>query len=423
MSSPTIHRRSNFVDWRTQLCQLFNAPPESHDEDLFKMLAMTRSKLLPENRDANQEKLALPYHTIYRVKCHRKEQTHMFLDTPWLVKDSPTGEHIHGSMFVRNIALHIQQYTNLSFIVYKSYACCKTGANKVKKTNPTKPGSGDSDQLVSNDENELAEFLEGESVCLVGSELSAGLKRLTRQNIQENSYYPSFNVGTEFQAPYPWFYHQRAPLEERRRQLKPELLTRVNSFVEYVNDSFGPEYAVVDTLLSQGKISRKYLCYLYVSECCSQKYENQLTLWQQSPDTVILRTEKDDEGNKKAYLTKSWLGLPAEESQKGPGEADGLATSLLVSSWTFDGLFQENVESITIDDFKMSEEVLKITALSTYPMRYADPTIGTSLRKQGEMFWKFRNPCYIYYSEENESEENIVSQSDNQLYRCKSANI
>lgn len=122
-------------------------------------------------------------------------------------------------------------------------------------------------------------------------------------------------------------------------------------------------------------------------------------------------------------MTKSWLGLPAEESQKGPGEADGLATSLLVSSWTFDGLFQENVESITIDDFKMSEEVLKITALSTYPMRYADPTIGTSLRKQGEMFWKFRNPCYIYYSEENESEENIVSQSDNQLYRCKSANI
>ncbi|RAL62438.1 hypothetical protein DID88_005004 [Monilinia fructigena] len=236
--------------------------------------------------------------------------------------------------------------------------------------------------------NELAEFLEGESVCLVGSELSAGLKRLTRQNIQENPYYPSFNVGTEFPAPYPWFYHQRAPLEERRRQLKPELLARVNSFVEYVNDSFGPEYAVVDALLSQGKISRKYLCYLY------------------SPETVILRTEKGDEG-KKAYLTKSWLDLPAGGSLKGSGEADGLTTSLLVSSWTFDGLFQENVESITIDDFKMSEEVLKITALSTYPMRYADPAIGTSLRKQGEMFWKFRKPCYIYYSEQDESEENI----------------
>ncbi|QSZ28706.1 hypothetical protein DSL72_003206 [Monilinia vaccinii-corymbosi] len=389
MSSPTIRRHNNFVDWRTQLCQLFNAPPESHDEDLFKMLEMTRGKLLPDNRDASQEKLALPYNTIYRVKCHRKEQTHMFLDTPWLERDSPTGEHIHGSMIVRDVSLHIQQYTNLSFILYKNYACCKPEANKVKKSNSTKPRSGDSDQLGSNDEDELAEFLEGESVCLISSELSAGLKRLTRQNIQENPYYPSFDVGTEFPAPYPWFYHQRAPLEERRCQLKPELLTHVNSFVEYVNDSFGPEYAIVDALLGQGKISRKYLCYLY------------------SPETIILHAEKDDEEKKKAYLTKSWLHLPARGNLKETEEPAGLAASLLVSSWTFDGLFQENVKSITIDDFRMPEEVLKITALSTYPMRYADPTIGTSLRKQGEMFWKFRNPCYVYYSEEDDSDENI----------------
>ncbi|ESZ90518.1 hypothetical protein SBOR_9104 [Sclerotinia borealis F-4128] len=388
-SSPTLHRHNNLVDWRSQLCQLFNAPPESHDEDLFKMLEITRSKILPDNRDLEPEKLTLPYHTIYRVRCHQKEQTHMFLDTPWLVKDSSTGEHIHGSMIVRNIALHVQQYTNLSFIVYQNYACCKPKSDTLIRSKSLKSKSGDSEHPVANDENELVEFLEGESVCLVGSELSAGLKRLTRQNIQENSYYPSFNVGTEFEAPYPWFYHQRASLEERRRQLKPELLTRVNSFVEYVNDSFGPEYAIVDALLSQGKISRKYLCYLY------------------SPETVILRTVKEEEGKKKAYLTKSWLHLQAGGSPKERGQSVTLAPSLLVSSWTFDGLFQENVESITVDDFKNSEEVVKITALSTYPMRYADPTIGTSLRKQGEMFWKFRHPCYIYYSEEDESEDDI----------------
>ncbi|CAD6448075.1 a56ed3e4-431d-41f8-b4f6-7bb6a024c650 [Sclerotinia trifoliorum] len=389
ISSTTLHRQSNFVDWKSQLCQLFNAPHDSHDEDLFKMLEMTRSKLLSDSRDANQEKLALPYHTIYRVRCHQKELSHMFLDTPWLVKDSPTGEHIHGSIIVRNIALHTQEYTNLSFIVYKDYACCRPKIDKMNTSDSTKSKSACSEQPSSNGENELAEFLVGESVCLIGSELSAGLKRLTRQNIQENSYYPSFNVSTEFKAPYPWFYHQRAPLEERRRQLKPELLARVNSFVEYVNESFGPEYAIVDTLLSQGKISRRYLCYLY------------------SPDAVILRADKDDEGKKKAYLTKSWLYLPAGGSPKGSGESATLTTSLLVSSWTFDGLFQENVELITIDDFKTSEEVVKITALTTYPMRYADPTIGTSLRKQGEMFWKFRKSCYIYYSDEDESEENI----------------
>ncbi|ATZ45671.1 hypothetical protein BCIN_01g04130 [Botrytis cinerea B05.10] len=389
VSSPTLHRHNNFVDWRSQLCQLFNAPSDSHDEDLFKMLEMTRSKLLPDANDPNQEKLSLPYHTIYRVRCHQNGQIHMFLDTPWLVKDGPASGHIHGSIIVRNIALHTQQYTNLSFIVYKDYACCKSKINSLKPENSTKLQPGDSEQTGLNDGNEISEFLEGESVCLIGSELSAGLKRLTRQNIQENSYYPSFNVGTEFKAPYPWFYHQRAPLEERRRQLKPELLTRVNSFVEYVNESFGPEYAVVDALLSQGKITRTYLCYLY------------------SPDTVILRTEKHDVGKTKAYLTKSWLHLPVTGSSNGSGESATLETSLLVSSWAFDGLFQENVELITIDDFKTPEEIVKITALSTYPMRYADPTIGTSLRKQGEMFWKFRNACYVYYSEEDESVETI----------------
>lgn len=128
-----------------------------------------------------------------------------------------------------------------------------------------------------------------------------------------------------------------------------------------------------------------------------------------------MRNSKDDEGQKKAYLTKSWLQLPAGGNSKERGDLASLATSLLVSSWTFDGLFQENVESITIDDFKTSDEVVKITALSTYPMRYADPTFGTSLRKHGEMFWKFRNPCLVYYSEEDESGDNIVGKSDYQL--------
>lgn len=78
---------------------------------------------------------------------------------------------------------------------------------------------------------------------------------------------------------------------------------------------------------------------------------------------------------------------------------------------------------ITIDDFKSSEEVVKITALNTYPMRYADPTIGASLRKQGEMFWKFRNPSYVYYSEEDESEDNIVSKYNCHIFTLKIANI
>ncbi|KAM3071585.1 hypothetical protein ACMFMG_009461 [Clarireedia jacksonii] len=378
MSSPTMHRDLNSVDWRAQLCQLFDAPHESQDEELFKMLEISRSKLaLPENPDTESGRFSMPYHTIHRVTCLARQSTELYLDTPWVVHDGSGVSHIHGSIVVRNVALHMKQYTNLAFIVYKTYTCCSIPPGLVRQI----PPGGTA----------IAQFLASESVCLISEELSAGLKRLTRQNIHENPYYPSFNIGTEFEAPYPWFYNQRAHLEERRRQLKPELLSRVNSFVEYVNDSFGEEYAVVDSLLNKGMISPKYLKYLY------------------SPDTVVLRAKKNEVGSrKKAFLTKSWL-LPGPQDQSIPsGDLNqSLTLSLSVSSWTFDGAFHEVIETIAIECPKNPDEIIKVPSLAIYPIRFADSAIAIALRKQGEMFWKLRRGGYVYYSDDDGINENV----------------
>ncbi|PQE06116.1 hypothetical protein CJF30_00005059 [Rutstroemia sp. NJR-2017a BBW] len=378
MSSPTMHRHLNSVDWRTQLCQLFDAPHETHDEELFKMLEISRSKLaLPDNPDTESGRFSMPYHTIHRVTCLARQSTEMYLDTPWVVQDVSGAAHVHGSIVVRNVALHMKQYTNLAFIVYKSYTCCSgIPLGAVAQLPPTGAPVG--------------KFQTTESVCLISEELSAGLKRLTRQNIHENPYYPSFNIGTEFEAPYPWFYNQRAHLEERRRQLKPELLSRVNSFVEYVNDSFGEEYAIVDSLLNKGMISPKYLNYLY------------------SPDTVVLRANTKEGLRKKAYLTKSWLFPRLQDQSIANGDPIPISVlSLSVSSWTFDGAFHEDIETIAIECLKNPDEIIKIPSLPVYPMRFADSAIGIALRKQGEMFWKLRRGGYVYYSDEDGVNESV----------------
>jgi mRNA-degrading endonuclease RelE of RelBE toxin-antitoxin system len=131
---------------------------------------------------------------------------------------------------------------------------------------------------------------------------------------------------------------------------------------------------------------------------------------QQSPDTVVLRTNKKEGSRKKAFLTKSWL-LPSLQDQSIPN-GDPIQSSFLslsVSSWTFDGAFHEDVETIAIECPKNPDEIIKIPSLGVYPLRFADSAIAIALRKQGEMFWKLRRGGYVYYSDDDGANETVVS--------------
>lgn len=131
---------------------------------------------------------------------------------------------------------------------------------------------------------------------------------------------------------------------------------------------------------------------------------------QQSPETVVIRT-KNNEGpiRKKAFLTRSWL-LPTPQDPTIPyGDLRQTSLSLSVSSWTFDGAFHEEVESIAIEYPKNHDEIIKIPSLALYPLRFADSAIAIALRKQGEMFWKLRRGGYVYYSDDDGANESVVS--------------
>jgi hypothetical protein len=238
------------VDWRSHLCNLLRTSTKVSDDILIDALEATTKKLEIAEKSGKIYLSLDPsarYHTIHRINCPLSRTKAMYLDLPEVSYSFTGHSHLQGHAEIDDLEVHIEPYKQLSFVVYKDYNC--------------------EDIPLQCPENvDTTEFIQGESVCIVNNQLYEGLTVLKDRELEKiPSYYPKFGILEEFRAPYLWLFHQRVEFEAKRQQLPSRLLKHVNVFVDYINKSFGQEYAAVDMLLAQGHITSQYLSYLYVS--------------------------------------------------------------------------------------------------------------------------------------------------------------
>lgn len=135
--------------------------------------------------------------------------------------------------------------------------------------------------------------------------------------------------------------------------------------LKFLRTGFIRNHTHARELLSQRKISKDTIAYLF------------------KPGAVIV-----------SYNTLRIRGLKQIELLR----TLPVAWDLSCQSWTFDGKFHQEIESLLLPGKDLKNSSMNITSLPFYPLEYAQPEIDQKLLQRGKTFWKFRKPVYVTYS-------------------------
>ena len=368
------------------------------------------------------------YQIIYRLQKsedikqengkHRREQrTLLFFDHPDWVRGQGTEKHIKSNLPLTNFELYLEKNKDISFIVYQTFSELGTDSTESDSTShrpqPAK-----------------------ETIKLVNKDLIGAIEILLDSQPQYAELAGEFSKSLELPAPYLFIFHSRKSLEEFQDSLLAHAKAQLSSLLNYVTEKYADEYAAADSLLSQNKISPKFLRYLF-----------------KPGDLLISRVD----GHYQGYVSKSWPTKIRARKVPRSGAAKyhmgtvmplygsrGRDTRMVndkvtvhscvvdVWHWGFDGNFQR--QSLTLDleivedggsdtDIKGKRNVTaqddkpgnskgekNISDLNLFPIQYASAEIVENCRRRGKIFWKCRTRSYVsYQGTERDSIQNLVS--------------
>ncbi|KAL6799935.1 P-loop containing nucleoside triphosphate hydrolase protein [Trichoderma sp. SZMC 28012] len=373
------------IDWRAEMCRLLDLSSQISDDDLFEAIEVASQNLKEFEilKSKGTEKLGPPrFQIIHSVHCHATgDKPQLYLEQPWAVEDGPL-LHLRGSKAINNFDLFLERNKEIAFIIYKDYECCDGVPSTTSKS-----------KIELGLEVDASTFLTGEHIQLISNDLKLALESLASKvfdgiphPFSEEEDYPSIGsrdkrmpfqfLGEKdvrsIEYPYMFLFHRRKEVEEVATNQPPGAQIYLDVFFNYLFSRMAEEWAVVDQLLAQKKISAKYLDYLFV------------------PNQIVLMQRKDmDAAQIKAYVLQDWLQRPSQ---------DGSAPTVPVYSWEFDGNFYKSFSDLSIEDLPSETGNFPITDMLVYPIEFASKEVVSALRKRGIMFWKCRARHYVSYN-------------------------
>ncbi|KAI0192306.1 hypothetical protein EV127DRAFT_491479 [Xylaria flabelliformis] len=274
---------------------------------------------------------------IHRVSQHKDKK--MYLDAPkWLAGANSSKEALAGNLL----------HSGVICIVYRDYDGSQSGLD-----------FDDEDPDKDEHPKHNSEVIE-----LKSQDLEAAMK----------AFWKYFNFGVDnvgptrdiiLSSPYLSIFHIRK--------------NGLNSFLKTLEDTKRQEfqYKLVDDMIRKGKITHRYIKYLF------------------KPGDVIVQGNHQDS---RGYLSTTWL---EEVSQQKLG-SDSQTYDLKVQYWGFDGAFSREVSKLTLQvDMKDTSEKT-IDDLDLRPLAQVNEPTKERLRRRGDWFWKFRVRHLVSYQEETE---------------------
>lgn len=366
------------------------------------------------------------YQIIYRIQRselvkHRnnkhsyEELSTLFFDHPEWVRGQGTESHIKSNLPLTNFELYLEKNKDVSFIVYQTFTELD-GDNNGSDRTAHRPQPAN------------------ETVRLVDKDLIDVIKDLLDSQPQYEQLARDFSASLELPAPYLFVFHSRKNLEKFQDSLPVNARAQLTVLLNYVMEQYADEYATADSLLSQNKISPKFLRYLF-----------------KPGDLLISRAD----GQYQGYVSQSWPVNTRTRTRMraatpyvgavmplyGSQEADIRMTndkvtvhscSVSVWYWDFDGSFQRQSTMLYLEivedgvndsDIKGKRKVTaqgdtpgndmgekNISDLNVFPIQYASAEIVDICRRRGKTFWKCRTRSYVsYQTTERDSIQNLVS--------------
>lgn len=339
-----------------------------------------------------EEEEATRVQIIYKVYCLNRKAFSYFLDKPLEYDDdSDQTFHLHGqNPFPSDVDLFIERQRGaLSFLVYKELKCCKS--KRLEEDLPV-------------EEHETPAVQE--SIRVTSEKLHKAYIFLRKRYPDQTKYFPEFKVGSQISSPFLFYFSKRSFIMSLD-DLPDEHLSQVRLLREHIENSFREEFARVETLTSEGKITAQYLAYLL------------------EPGTVVI--EKKGE----AYVGYEQVDWPRRKTRPNRHNRyindDRVESNAEISTdqlyiqgqcWHFDGEFSMNWHDLYIDYGDPKQRVKPINELAVLPLRFAGLEVAEELRRRGSIFWSCRVRRYVSYNIDNNlAEEKVTSDQSFVVYR------
>ncbi|GAW18962.1 hypothetical protein ANO14919_084460 [Xylariales sp. No.14919] len=370
---------------------------------------------------------AFTYRTLYRI-LRRDENSKSsyeargtgnasstpFFDPPeWISPDRGGTPRCHDP--VKNFDLFLEKNKDISFIVYKTYVVV----------------SAPMQQLILVQNADGPEIRIEESIKPITQELIEAVKTLLTSKQEYENLWDTFRSSGELLAPYLFVYHQRTDWHEIRASIDTSSEEQMIMFWNYIIQNHGDEFTAADACISEGKVSAKYVPYLFKpGDILVQMEGDSYQGWISTTWARLDNTQKATRGqfmDVKAGTSRIPLYGTEEASDKMSNETPRVQKwSTSAWHWEFDGNFrrrnghlQFSVVPDTVADSQGSRkmkllgtrnETMAIQDLQVYPLRFAPKKIVKQLRMRGKIFWKCRNRSFVSYKEKTMGQETTVDE-------------
>jgi hypothetical protein len=205
----------------------------------------------------SQSGLPPRYQVINRVDCLSSDEgLQLYLEEPWVVNSGPLNAHLRGSQEIDNFEVYLERNKDISFIVYRDYQCCSR-ERVIPRGRFNRPSLTDASSLLTN-----------ESISIILVDLSIALEAIATEALSGIPH-PSFDLESELNSPFLWWFHRREEIKNAWNQLDPMSQEHISTLQDYLVGRLGSEWSTVDSLTAEGKISAQYIEYLFVSNKCN----------------------------------------------------------------------------------------------------------------------------------------------------------
>lgn len=165
-----------------------------------------------------------------------------------------------------------------------------------------------------------------EKINVIAIELATAISKYLKTSKHYHSLLQQFAENGELSSPYLFLYHSRSHLDDFQSSLSDHEKRQFHLFLDYVHLQYVEEDKIVDDLIERGKITPRYIMYLF------------------RPGELIV------EGKyryMKGYISTSWLSL-IPRIGRGKKKWSTNLRSIKAENWGFDGAFSVNQQRFNI---------------------------------------------------------------------------
>ncbi|KAM6484613.1 AAA family ATPase [Trichoderma sp. SZMC 28011] len=312
-------------------------------------------------------KVQLIHRVFKRTGTKGRRSELLYLDQP-LYSKGPTssGEFFEGNHPLHDISSHISNHPEICCLIYRDY-----DATSLTKREPP---DEDLDTRVSPEK--IGEFIEP-----VTESLASAIVRFL-DHYKFNTVNTAEVNSTKLVAPYITIYHARQDdLTSFMGTLEESQRIQFRVMMDYILSQYENEYKLVYEMTSKGKITQKYIEYLF-----------------KPGEILVLGQDQEARG----FFCKTWISKSKRNSRvvhrKSPNKDNFTSVLTLETwSWDFDGEFSKKETNINMDFDAKDHSEKNINELFIRPLRYVDDPTKTRLKVRGEWLWKCREKRMVSY--------------------------